>query len=117
MGDGTVTRGGGDRRDRGHRTGVASVGHGGDASSLPMVRYLVSWSVDTTAAQIGSLNGLCAAPGSTAQLPIFGFEYHLVGTDPTGAIVDDRFACIAFPNGDATQRPPAPAGPRGADAR
>jgi hypothetical protein len=68
----------------------------------------VSWSVDPTPAQIGSLDGLCGAPGGNAQQPVFGFLYHIVGTDSTGTIVDDHFECIAFANGDATQRPPVP---------
>jgi len=76
-----------------------------------LVQYVVSWSVDVTPAQTGSLNGLCLAAGSTAANPTFGFLYHFVGTDPSGAIVDDRFVCIAFPNGDTTQRPPAPPAP------
>jgi hypothetical protein len=88
--------------------GSATAGAPGDASAQPLVHYLVSWSIDPTPAQTGSLDGLCAAPGGTAQQPLFGFLYHLVGTDATGAIVDDRFACVAFPNGDPTQRPPTP---------
>ena len=71
------------------------------------MRYLVTWSVDATSAQIGSLNGLCTVPGGPAAQPVFGFEYHLVGTDASGAIVDDRFVCVAFENG-GTQRPPEP---------
>jgi hypothetical protein len=74
------------------------------------VQYVLSWSVDETPAQVGSLNGLCLVGGGTAN-PRFGFEYHLVGRDATGAIVDDRFECIAFPNGDTSVRPPAPALP------
>ncbi len=69
------------------------------------MEYLVSWSVDPTPAQIGSLDGLCLANGTTAAAPAFGFLYHLIGRDPTGAIVDDRFECIAFPDGDPTVRP------------
>jgi hypothetical protein len=88
--------------------GSATPGESGDAAARPLVHYLVSWSVDPTPAQIGSLDGLCAAPGGTAQQPVFGFLYHLVGTDATGTIVDDRFECVAFPNGDPTQRPPVP---------
>jgi hypothetical protein len=91
--------------------GSETPGQSGDAAARPMVHYLVSWSVDPTPAQTGSLNGLCAAPGGTAQQPVFGFLYHLVGTDAAGAIVDDRFVCIAFPNGDPAQRPPLPAVP------
>ena len=88
---------------------VSEPGAGADASGRPLVRYLVSWTVlDPLPAEAGSLDGLCAAPGSTTEVPVFGFMYHLVGTDPTGRIVDDRFECIAFPRGDATQRPPAP---------
>jgi hypothetical protein len=88
--------------------GSATPGEPGDAAARPLVHYLISWSVDPTTAQTGSLNGLCAAPGGTAQQPVFGFLYHLVGTDATGTIVDDRFVCVAFPNGDPTQRPPVP---------
>ncbi len=83
---------------------------GAAGSGRALIEYLVSWSVDPTPAQTGSLNGLCTVPGP-AGLPVFGFQYHLVGRDAAGAIVDDRFVCIAFPNGDATQRPPAPAIP------
>jgi hypothetical protein len=91
--------------------GSGAPGAPGDAAARPLVHYLVSWSIDPTPAQTGSLNGLCAAPGGTAQQPLFGFLYHLVGTDASGTIVDDRFVCIAFPNGDPTQRPAAPAVP------
>jgi hypothetical protein len=91
--------------------GSGTPGQGGNEAARPMVHYLVSWSVDPTPAQTGSLNGLCAVPGGTAQQPAFGFLYHLVGTDAAGAIVDDRFVCIAFPNGDPAQRPPVPAVP------
>jgi len=68
----------------------------------------VTWSVAPTTAQIGSLDGLCLANGTTAADPAFGFLYHLIGRDATGAIVDDRFECIAFPDGDPTIRPAAP---------
>jgi hypothetical protein len=88
--------------------GSAPAGATGDAAARPLVHYLVSWSVDPTPAQTGSLDGLCAAPGPNPQQPAFGFLYHLVGTDATGTIVDDRFECVAFPNGDPTQRPPVP---------
>jgi hypothetical protein len=88
--------------------GSGASGQSGDDAARPIVHYVVSWSVDPTPAQPGSLNGLCAVPGGTAQKPIFGFLYHLVGTDPTGAIVDDRFECVAFTNGDFTRRPPQP---------
>jgi len=91
--------------------GAETPGQGGDAAARPLVHYLVSWSVDPTPAQTGSLNGLCAAAGGTTQQPVFGFLYHLVGTDAAGAIVDDRFVCVAFPNGDPAQRPPVPAVP------
>jgi hypothetical protein len=83
---------------------------GAAGSGRALIEYLVTWSVDPTPAQTGSLNGLCTVPGP-AGLPVFGFQYHLVGRDAAGAIVDDRFVCIAFPNGDATQRPPQPAVP------
>jgi hypothetical protein len=86
-------------------------GRSGDDAARPIVHYVVSWSVDPTPAQTGSLDGLCAVPGGTAQQPIFGFLYHLVGTDPTGAIVDDRFECVAFPNGDTARPPPQPSVP------
>ena len=88
--------------------GSATPGEAGDAAARPLVHYTISWSVDPTAAQTGSLNGLCAAPGGTTRQPVFGFLYHLVGTDATGTIVDDRFECVAFPSGDPTQRPPVP---------
>jgi hypothetical protein len=110
--------------------GQGSVGHGGSVSvgidvtnpgagasgqssdaARPIVHYVVSWSVDPTPAQTGSLDGLCAVHGGTVQQPIFGFLYHLVGTDLTGAIVADRFECVAFTNGDTAQRPPQPAVP------
>jgi hypothetical protein len=83
---------------------------GSAGATRPLIEYLLSWSVDPTPAQTGSLNGLCTVPGP-AGTPVFGFQYHLVGRDATGAIVDDRFQCVAFPNGDATQRPPEPAIP------
>ena len=95
-------------RHRCRAPGSGRRGSRADDSARPLVHYVVSWSVDPTPAQTGSLDGLCAAPGSTAATPVFGFLYHLVGTDPTGAIVDDHFECVAFPNGDATQRPPVP---------
>jgi len=79
---------------------------GGDASE-PLVRYLISWSVDTEPAQIGSLDGLCAIPNGTGT-PQLGFLYHLVGRDPSGRIVDDRFECVPLAGGDAAQRPPEP---------
>ena len=91
--------------------GSGTSGQSGDDAARPIVHYSVSWSVDLTAAQTGSLDGLCTVPGGTAQQPIFGFLYHLVGTDPSGTIVDDRFECVAFTNGDTTLRPPAPAVP------
>ena len=91
--------------------GSGASGQSGDDAARPIVRYSVSWSVDLTAAQTGSLDGLCTARGSTAQHPIFGFLYHLVGTDPSGAIVDDRFECVAFTNGDTTRPPPPPTVP------
>jgi hypothetical protein len=84
-------------------------GPGADATR-PLVQYVLSWSVDETPAQVGSLNGLCLIGGGTPH-PTFGFEYHLVGRDASGAIVDDRFECIAFPDGDTSVRPPAPALP------
>jgi len=86
--------------------GSEQPGHAGESANRPLVDYV--WSIDTTPAQTGSLDGLCVLPGGTATDPRFGFLYHLVGTDPAGAIVDDRFECVAFPNGDATQRPPEP---------
>ncbi|HEV7525767.1 MAG TPA: hypothetical protein VGP92_12430 [Acidimicrobiia bacterium] len=88
--------------------GTPGSGTSGGDSNRPLVRYTISWSVDPTPAQTGSLNGLCLVAGSTAQQPVFGFLYHLIGTDPSGAIVDDRFQCVAFVNGDPTQRPPEP---------
>jgi hypothetical protein len=94
--------------------GSGAPGRSGDDAARPIVHYVVSWSVDPTPAQTGSLDGLCAVPGGTAQHPIFGFLYHLVGTDPTGAIVDDGFECVAFTSGDTAQRPlppPVPAVP------
>jgi hypothetical protein len=91
--------------------GSWTAGQSGDDAARPIVHYAVTWSVDPTPAQIGSLNGLCVLSGGTAQQPIFGFLYHLVGTDPSGAIVDDRFVCVAFTNGDTTVRPPEPAVP------
>jgi hypothetical protein len=77
-------------------------------AARPLVAYLVSWSVDPTPAQIGSLDGLCAAPGGTPTAPRFGYLYHLVGTDASGKVVDDRYECIAFADTDATGRPPLP---------
>jgi hypothetical protein len=79
-------------------------------SSRPLLEYTVSWAVESSPAQVGSLNGLCLVGGGAAD-PQFGFEYHLVGRDASGAIVDDRFECIAFPDGDTATRPPAPALP------
>jgi hypothetical protein len=90
--------------------GAGVGGHGGDGSARPLVQYDVSWSVDPIAAQTGSLNGLCIVPGGTG-VGAFGFEYHLVGRDAAGNIVDDRFVCVAFVNGDPRQRPPQPAVP------
>jgi hypothetical protein len=80
------------------------------SSATPLVQYVLSWSVDETPAQAGSLNGLCLVDGGTAN-PKFGFEYHLVGRDASGTIVDDRFECVPFPNGDTSVRPPPPALP------
>jgi hypothetical protein len=82
----------------------------GKGADRPLVQYVLSWSVDETPAQVGSLNGLCLIGGGTAN-PTFGFEYHLVGRDANGTIVDDRFECIPFPNGDTSVQPPAPALP------
>ncbi len=87
--------------------GSGSDGRAGDDRARPVVRYDVSWSVDPVAAQTGSLNGLCLVPGASGAAA-FGFEFHLVGRDPSGKIVDDRFVCVAFVGGDATQRPPSP---------
>jgi hypothetical protein len=86
--------------------GSEQPGHEGDSANRPLVDYV--WSVDTTPAQIGSLDGLCVLPGGTPVQPRFGFLYHLVGTDATGAIVVDRFECVAFANDDVSQQPPAP---------
>jgi hypothetical protein len=111
-GDGTVSGGG--RVSVGivvTGPGSATPGQPGRDAARPLVHYLVSWSVDPTPAQTGSLDGLCAVPGGAAQQPAFGFLYHLVGTDAAGHIVDDRFVCVAFPAGDPTQRPPEPALP------
>jgi hypothetical protein len=88
--------------------GSGTPGAPGDDAARPLVHYLVSWSVDPTPAQTGSLDGLCAAQGGTAAQPVFGFLYHLIGTDASGTVVDDRFECVAFPNGDPTQGPPTP---------
>jgi len=86
--------------------GSEQPGHAGESANRPLVDYV--WSIDTTPAQTGSLDGLCVLPGGTATDPRFGFLYHLVGTDPAGAIVDDRFECVAFENDDVSQQPPAP---------
>jgi hypothetical protein len=83
--------------------------HPGLSANRPLVDYV--WSIDTTPAQTGSLDGLCVLPGGTPVQPRFGFLYHLVGTDTTGAIVDDRFECVAFANDDVSQQPPAPSIP------
>ncbi len=91
--------------------GSATAGQSGGGAGTPLVQYVISWSVDPTPAQTGSLDGLCAVPGGTGSQPKFGFLYHLVGRDATGAIVDDRFVCVAFTNGDPTQRPPEPPTP------
>ncbi len=91
--------------------GSGGLGRSGDDAARPIVHYVVSWSVGPTPAQTGSLDGLCAVPGGSARQPTFGFLYHLVGTDPTGAIVDDRFECIAFTNGDPARRPLPPSVP------
>jgi hypothetical protein len=91
--------------------GSGTPGQPGGGAARPLVPYVISWSVDPTPAQTGSLDGLCVVPGGTAPQPTLGFLYHLVGRDPTGAIVDDRFVCIAFTNGDPTQRPLAPPTP------
>jgi hypothetical protein len=109
IGDGTVDHGGHVAVDIVVAApGSGTPGHPGDGASRPLVRYLVSYSIDTTPARTGSLDGLCVLPGSNPQVPVFGFLYHLVGRDPTGRIVDDRFECVAFANGDPTHRPPEP---------
>ncbi len=91
--------------------GGSTAGHGGDDAGRPLVTYLVTWSVDPQTADAGSLDGLCAAPGGTPTAPVFGFLYHLVGTDSNGKIVDDRYECVAFEGPDTTTRPPAPPTP------
>jgi hypothetical protein len=108
IGGGAVDHGGDVSVDIAVAAPGSGTGHSGDGASQPLVRYLVSYSVDTTPARTGSLDGLCVLRGNTAQQPIFGFLYHLVGRDATGRIVDDRFECVAFVNGDATHRPPEP---------
>ena len=98
--------------------GSGTPGQAGDAAARPLVQYLVSWSVDPTPAQTGSLER--AVRGSRrydAAHPSSGSSTTSSAPTPTGAIVDDRFECIAFPNGDPTQRPPVPRGPRGPDVR
>ena len=47
--------------------GSGTPGRPGDDAARPLVHYLVSWSVDPTPAQTGSLDGLCLAPGGTTQ--------------------------------------------------
>ncbi len=90
--------------------GSGTPGRAGSSSKRPLIEYLVSWSLDTVAAQTGSINGVCRVPSATAAI-VFGFQYHFIGTDAQGKVVDDRFVCVAFANGDATQRPAAPALP------
>jgi len=114
-----ATLGDGSLADGGHETvgiivtapGSGAAGSAADAGR-PLIGYTVSWSIDPTAAQPGGgLNGLCLTADSTPGHPIFGFEYHLVGSDATGAIVDDRFVCIALVPTAPGQRPPLPALP------
>jgi hypothetical protein len=87
--------------------GSGAPGSPGD-SARPLVHYLVTWSTNPVESTPGSLEGVCAAAGSTPAAPVFGFTYRVVGTDAAGAIVDDHLLCVAFPNGDTTQRPPEP---------
>jgi hypothetical protein len=89
--------------------GVTKGGHGGTGGSRPIVQYDITWSVDEQAAQIGSAAGLCSIPGGVG-VGAFGFEYHFIGRDAAGNIVDDQFVCIAFVDGTGT-RPPVPATP------
>jgi hypothetical protein len=89
--------------------GTATGGHGGTGGSRPIVQYDITWSVDPQAAEIGSAAGLCSVPGGVG-VGAFGFEYHFIGRDAAGNIVDDTFVCVAFADGTGT-RPPVPATP------
>ncbi len=97
--------------------GVAKGGHGGTSGSRPLVQYDITWSVDEEAALIGSTDGLCSIPGGVG-IGAFGFEYHFIGRDAAGNIVDDRFVCVAFVDGTGTRPavPPTPAVPTVAEA-
>lgn len=104
-GDGSVTHGGG------ITVGVTVVapgsgtpGHAGSGSGRPLIDYLISWSVDPTAAQTGSLNGICGATNAAGAV-VPGFQFHLIGRDAAGNVVDDRFECVALVDLDATGRP------------
>jgi hypothetical protein len=89
--------------------GSGTSGHGGTGGSRPIVQYDVTWSVDPQAAVIGSAAGLCSIPGGVG-VGAFGFEYHFIGRDAAGNIVDDTFVCVAFVDATGT-RPPVPATP------
>jgi hypothetical protein len=105
--------GGGDLDDNGTVTvgetvsapGSGTPGHPGDSSSLPLIQYSVHWSTVPDPAHPG-IDGACNA--GTAAAPIFGFYYHFVGRDSTGAIVDDRIECIAPTPGADPAEPPLP---------
>lgn len=86
-------------------------GTAGDDSARPVVHFDVTWVTAPDTAPAGDLEGLCAAPGSTPDAPVFGYRYHLIGTDAAGKIVDDEYICVAFTNGDPAIRPPIPALP------
>src|SRR5258705_10518979 len=53
---------------------------------------------------MGSVNVLSSVAG-VVGVGAFGFQYHFVGRDSTGQIVDDRFVCVAFVAGAPAGRP------------
>ena len=92
--------------------GSGKPGQGGDDSARPLLqlqRHVVGRS--DTGADGQPQRSVRRAPGGTTQQPSSGSSITSSGRDATGAIVDDRFVCVAFPNGDTTQRPPVPALP------
>lgn len=110
-----IIKGGGDTGTGGNtvvhiKVGNPGTGTGGepeDASDRPVVQY--TWTIETDPAVTGSTAGLCNAAESIADPPIPGFNYHYIGTDATGTIVDDRFVCIPIViGGDPAAPPPAP---------
>lgn len=88
--------------------GSGSTGQSGDSSSTPLVQYSVTWSKISDPAHPG-FDGVCNA--GTVATPIFGFFFHFVGRDSTGAIVDDRIQCIAPVVGGDPANPALPAAP------